>query len=116
RVGILVELATLAALVIGEKDKSTTIDAFEQNGASGRAAILRRRAQRHRVWFRELRCLGFLKPFFELTIRVAGEILLSESRKRVIFSEVGQCHACDRGRRDLRCQNSSGPSACWSRL
>ena len=87
------ELAALAALVIGEEDKTAAVDALEQRRAGRRTPVLGGGGNRHGVWLDHLGTLSLLKPFLELAEGVARQILLEESGQGVIFTVLGKGHA-----------------------
>ena len=84
-----VELAPLAALVVGEEHESALVALLEQHDARRRSAVGADGRQRHRVGLTRFHPDGFGEPALELVYRIRGDARFVERRPHVLGAEFG---------------------------
>ena len=87
-VGVRRDIAGLAALVIGEKDKTPLVISFEQHGAGARTPTVGR-GQDHGIGFDQFRRHRLAEPLAELGHRILSQIGPAKTGPRVIAAQFG---------------------------
>ena len=90
--GVFGKIAALAAVVVGVKNETASVEAFEQNGARRRPALARGGGERHGIGLGDFGGLGFLEPFFELAEWITRQVFFEESSEVVVFAKIGEGH------------------------
>src|SRR6266480_1378712 len=92
RGGARVQLAALAAAVVGVEDEAAALDAFQEHRPGGGRARFRYSSKRCRVGQRQARAQRVLEPMLELAQRIAVGVYLGEARPHVLLSQLGDVH------------------------
>ena len=92
------ELAALAAVVVREEQEALRADAFEQNDASGRPAVVPDGGERHRGRLGNVGALRVGQPALELRDRTGIDVSFIERGAMVFAAYVGNAH-CGRDQR-----------------
>ena len=76
--GVFGDLLGFAAAIVGEKDKTSVVEALQQNGSARNASTFVSGSKGHRIRFGNSRGAGFVEPLEELGDRVGIERVLFE--------------------------------------
>src|SRR5688572_3951050 len=89
----LLELASFAAEVVGIKEESALLDAFQEHDARRWRAFRRHRRQRHRVRQRQLGAQRVFEPALELPDRIGIGLRFREPRAHVFLPQIRDIHS-----------------------